>query len=186
MVDDEVVAGEVGDGHVQQVVGLLGDCWSLVRGVGFLWGVYDREVGVVREAHQGGEEGVGRVARVMLFDSEGQGECHKEVQEGPFRSSLEDRAAWLQEGGEARSGADCVYAGADVVGGVVAEGEAHAFLYRFQKGPGGVRERSLDVEGGDDEVHRDHVGDGVLEEMASCGDRPGIAPKRLAGMWGSS
>ena len=66
-----------------------------------MWGVCDREVGVVREAHQRGEEGVGCVGRVILFDCEGQGECHEEVQEGAFRSSLGDPAAWLQEGGEA-------------------------------------------------------------------------------------
>ena len=38
-------------------------CWVTVRpgvrGVGFVWGVCDREAGVVREAHQGGEEGLG-------------------------------------------------------------------------------------------------------------------------------
>ena len=38
------------------------------------------------------------------------------------------------------------------------------FPYRFQKEPGGVWEGSLDIEGGDNEVHRVHVGDGVLEE----------------------
>ena len=38
------------------------------------------------------------------------------------------------------------------------------FPYSFQKEPGGVWEGSLDVEGGDDEVHRGHVGNGVLEE----------------------
>ena len=52
----------------------------------------------------------------------------------------------------------------DVVGGEVVEREAHAVPYRFQKEPGGVQEGSLDVEGGDDEVYRVHVGDGVLEE----------------------
>ena len=44
--------------------------------MGFVWGVCDREVGVVREAHQGGEEGVGCVGRVFLLDCEGQGERH--------------------------------------------------------------------------------------------------------------
>ena len=34
----------------------------------------------------------------------------------------------------------------------------------FQEEPGGVQEGSLDIKGGDDEVHRVHVGDGVLEE----------------------
>ena len=34
----------------------------------------------------------------------------------------------------------------------------------YKKQPGGVWEGSLDVEGGDDEVYRVHVGDGVLEE----------------------
>ena len=62
-------------------------CWVTVgprSGVwGFLWGVCGREVGVVRKAQQGGEEGVGCVGRVILFDCEGQGECHEEVQEGP-------------------------------------------------------------------------------------------------------
>ena len=68
--------GELGDGHVQYVIGLLGDRVPAVRGMGFVWGVRDREVGVVREAHQGGEEGVGCVGRVILFDCEGQGERH--------------------------------------------------------------------------------------------------------------
>ena len=77
------------------------------------------------------EEGVGRVGRVILFDSDGQGECQEEVQEGPLRSSLGDPAAWLQEGVEARSGADCVFAVSDVVRSEVVEGEAHAFPYRF-------------------------------------------------------
>ena len=116
--------GEVGDGHVQQVVELLGDRWPGVRGMGFVWGVYDCEVDVVREAHQGGEEGVRCVGRVILFDCEGQGECHEEVQEGAFCSSLGDPAAWLQEGGEACSSADRVFAGADVAGGEVVDGEA--------------------------------------------------------------
>ena len=89
--------------------------------MGFVWGVCDREVGVIREAHQGGEEGVGCVGRVILIDCEGQGECHEEVHEGAFRSALGDPAAWLHEGGEACSGADCVGAGADVAGGEVVE-----------------------------------------------------------------
>ena len=129
-----------------------------------MWGVCDREVGVVREAHQGGEEGVGCVGWVILFDCEGQGGCHEVLQEGAFRSSLGDPAAWLQEGGEACSGSDCVLAGADVARGEVVEGEAHVFLHRLQKEPGGVWEGSLDVEGGYDQVYRVHVGDGVLEE----------------------
>ena len=41
----------------------------------------------MREAHLGGEEGVGCVSPVILFDFEGQGECHEVVQEGAFRSS---------------------------------------------------------------------------------------------------
>ena len=61
----------------------------------------DREVGVVREAHQGGEEGLGCVGRVILFDCEGHGERHEELQEGAFFSCLGDPAAWLQKGGEA-------------------------------------------------------------------------------------
>ena len=129
-----------------------------------MWGVCDREVGVVPEAHKGGEGGVGSVGRVILLNCEGPGECHEEVQEGAFRSSLGDPAAWLQEGGEACSGADRVFAGAVVAGGEVVEGEAHAFPHRLQKEPGGVREGPLDVEGGDDEVYRVHVGDGVLQE----------------------
>ena len=44
--------------------------------MGFAWGVRDGEVGVVREAHHGGEEAVGCVGRVMLLDCEGQGERH--------------------------------------------------------------------------------------------------------------
>ena len=44
--------------------------------MGFVWGVCDREVGVVRKAHQGGEEGVGCVGRVILLDCKGQGERH--------------------------------------------------------------------------------------------------------------
>ena len=128
-------------------------------------GVCDREVGVVRKAHQGGEEGVGCVGRVILLNCEGQGERHEEVQEGAFCSSLGDTAAWLQEGGEACSCADRVFADADVAGGEVVEGEAQAFPHRLQKEPGGVREGSVDVEGGNDEVYRVHVGDGVLEEV---------------------
>ena len=86
-----------------------------------MWGVRDREVGVVREAHQGGEEGVGCVSRVILLDCEGQGECHNKVQERALGSSLGDPAAWLEEGGEACSSADRVFAGADVAGGEVVE-----------------------------------------------------------------
>ena len=132
--------------------------------MGFVWGVCDREVGVVREGHQGGQEGVGCIGRFILLDCEGQGERPEEIQEGAFCFSLGDPAAWLQEGGEACSSADRVLAGADVAGGEVVEGEAQAFLHRLQKEPGGVREGSFDVEGGDDEVYRVHVGDGVLEE----------------------
>ena len=46
-------------------------CW-----VGFLRGVCDREVGVVRKSHQGGEEGVGRVGWVVPLDCAGRGQCH--------------------------------------------------------------------------------------------------------------
>ena len=99
--------------------------------MGFVWGVRDREVGVVREAHQGGEEGVGCVCRVILLDCEGQGERHQKVQEGALCSSVGDPAAWLQEGGEACSSADRVFADADVAGGKVVEGEAQAFPQRF-------------------------------------------------------
>ena len=126
-----------------------------------MWGVCDREVGVVREAHQGGGEGLGCVGRVILFACEGQGDCHEEVQEGAFRSSFGEPAAWLHEGGEACSGADRVLEGADVAGGEGVEGEAHAFRHRLQKEPGDVLEGSLDV---DDEVYWVYVGDGVLEE----------------------
>ena len=75
-----------------------------------------------------------------------------------------DPAAWLQEGGQACSGADCVPACADVAGGKVVEGEADAFPHGLRREPGGVREGALDVEGGNDEVYRVHVGDGALEE----------------------
>ena len=92
--------------------------------MGFVWGVRDREVGVVREPHQGGEEGVGCVGRVILLYCEGQGERHEEVEEGALCSSLGDPAAWLQEGSEACSSADGVFAAADVAGGEVVEGEA--------------------------------------------------------------
>ena len=44
--------------------------------MGVVWGVRDGEVGVVREADQGGDEGVGCVGRVILLDCEGQGERH--------------------------------------------------------------------------------------------------------------
>ena len=114
----------------------------------------------------------------------GQGECHEEVQEGAFCYSLGDPVAWIQEGGEACSSPDRVLAGADVAGGKVVEEESQAFPHRLQKEPGCVQGGSFDVKGGDDEVYRVHVGDGVLE-MASCGDRPGMAPPRLAGMLGS-
>ena len=92
--------------------------------MGFVWGVRDRGVCVVREAHQGGEEGVGCVGRVILLDCEGQGERHYKVQEGALCSHFGDPAAWVQEGGEACSSADRVFAGADVAGGEVVEGEA--------------------------------------------------------------
>ena len=75
-----------------------------------------------------------------------------------------DPAAWIQEGGEARSGADSVLVAADVVGGEVVEGEPQEFPESLQKEPEGVREGSLDVEEGEDEVHLAPVGDGVLEE----------------------
>ena len=91
--------------------------------MGFVWGVCDREVGVIHEAHQGGEEGVGCVGWVILLDCEGQGERHEKVEEGAFCSSLGDPAAWLQEGGEACSSANRVV-DADVAGGEVVEGEA--------------------------------------------------------------
>ena len=73
-------------------------------------------------------------------------------------------AARIYEGGEAGSGADGVLADADVFGGEAVEGERQAFPDCFQEEPGGVREGSLDIKGGDDEVERIHVGDGVLEE----------------------
>ena len=98
--------------------------------MGFVWAVCDREVVVVRAANQRGEEKVGCVGRVFLFDCEGQGECHGEVQEGAFCSSLGDPAAWLQEGAEASSSADRVLAGADVAGGEVVEDEVQAFPHR--------------------------------------------------------
>ena len=44
--------------------------------MGVVWGVRDGEVGVVREADQGGEEGVGCVGRAVLLECEGQGERH--------------------------------------------------------------------------------------------------------------
>ena len=69
-----------------------------------------------------------------------------------------------------------------VAGGEVVEGEAQALPHRLQKELGCVREGSFDVEGGDDEVYRVHVGDGVLEEDGLVGDLPGMAPQRLAGM----
>ena len=92
--------------------------------MGLVWGVCNCEVSVVREAHQGGEEGVGCVGRVILLDCECQGERHEEVEEGAFCSSLGDPAAWFQEGGEACSSADRVFAGADSAGGEVVGGEA--------------------------------------------------------------
>ena len=81
-----------------------------------------------------------------------------------LRSSLGDPAAWLQEGSEACSSADCVLAGANLAGSEVGEGEANVFPHRLQKEPGGVREGSLDMEGGDDVAYWVLVGDGVLEE----------------------
>ena len=53
---------------------------------------------MIRKTHQGGEKGVGRVGRVVLFDGEGQGLCDKEVQEGPFCSSLETPCLALGRG----------------------------------------------------------------------------------------
>ena len=61
--------------------------------MGFVWGLCDCEVGVVRKTHQGGEEGSGRVACVVQLNGEGQGKCQEEVQEGPFCPSLRDCAA---------------------------------------------------------------------------------------------
>ena len=52
---------------------------------------------------------------------------------GAFGSSLGDAAAWLQEGDEACSGADCVFEDADVAGREVVEGEAHVFPHSLQK-----------------------------------------------------
>ena len=52
----------------------------------------------------------------------------------------------------------------DVLGGEVVERQAQAFPDCLQEEPGCVLEGSFDVEGGNDEVHRVHVGDGVLEE----------------------
>ena len=54
----------------------------------------------------------------------GQGERHYKVQKGALCSPLGDPASWLQEGAEACSCADRVFAGADVVGCEVVEGEA--------------------------------------------------------------
>ena len=133
-----------------------------------MWGVCNREVGVVRDPHQGGEEGVGRIGRVVTFDGKGQGKCQEEVQEGPPRSSLGDSAPWLQEGVEACSCADCVLARADVVGGEVVKAEAQGFADRFEKESGGVRQGSPDVKGGDEEVHWVHE-DGLLSGPARDG-----------------
>ena len=83
---------------------------------------------------------------------------------GPPAPTLGDPAAWLREGREARSGADRVLAGADVLWGEVVEGEAQMFPDFFHKELGGVLEGSPDVDGGNDEVHWVHVGGGVLEE----------------------
>ena len=135
--------GEVGDSHVQEVIGLLGDRWPGVQGMGFVWGVCDGEVGGVREAHQGGEEGVGCVGRIGLLDCEGQGERHEKVQEGAFCSSLGDPAAWLQEGGEACSSADRVFAVADVARGEVVEGESLAVFTPLLEGARGCSGRLL-------------------------------------------
>ena len=71
-------------------------CWVTVGPGSGSWGLCG--VGVLREAHQGGEEGVGCVGSVIRLNCGGQGECHEEVQIGAFCSSLGDPAAWLQEG----------------------------------------------------------------------------------------
>ena len=60
----------------------------------------------------------------------------------------------------------------EFVGGEVVEGEAHAFPYRFQK------EAMMRSTGSMSAM----VSWG---KMALCVDRPGIAPQRLAGTWGS-
>ena len=69
--------------------------WVTVGRLSGMWAVHDREINIVRKAHQRGEEGVRCVCQVILFDGEGQGQCQEEVQEGPFCSSLGDPAAWL-------------------------------------------------------------------------------------------
>ena len=101
---------------------------------------------------------------VVPLEGERQGQCHEEVQQGAFCSPLVDPAARLQEGAAARCSADSVVAAGDVFGGELVEGEAQAFPHCLQEKPGGVREGSIDVEGGDHEVHRVHVGNAVLKE----------------------
>ena len=59
--------------------------------MGFVWGVCDCEIGIVRKAQQGGEEGVG--CQVFVFDREGKRECHQEIADGSLRSALGDSAA---------------------------------------------------------------------------------------------
>ena len=59
------------------------------------------------------------------------------------------------------------------------------FPYCFQKEPGGDWEGSRDVEGGFDEVHASISTMVFWRKMRSFGDRPGMAPQRLAGTWGS-
>ena len=100
-------------------------CWVTVRPGSGAWGSCGvcATVRLVSSAKplQGREEGVGCVGRVILLDCQGQGERHEEVEEGAFCSSFGDPAAWLQEGSQACSSADRVFAGADVAGGEVVE-----------------------------------------------------------------
>ena len=86
-------------------------------------------------------------------------------------SQLQERSATTQRLDEACSGADCVFAGADVVGGEVVEGEAQAFPTASKRSQGVFGKTPL--------TSREAMMRLALvswRKMASCADRPGMAP----------
>ena len=165
-------------------------CWVTVAPSSGVWGSCGvcATVRLLSSAKpkQGGEEGVGRIGRVILFDCEGQGERHEEVQEGPLRFSLGDPTAWLQEGAEALAGADCVFAGAAVVGGEVLEGGGHGVSMSLPKRTQGVSGKAPLMTLREAMMWSTGSMSAIMSwtKMASCVDRPRIPPQELAGMGG--
>ena len=92
------LVGPSGRGPYRASTRMMGLSSAVFWCVGFVRDVCDCDVGVVRQTHQAGEEGVGRVGRVVPLDVEGQGQCHEEVQEGAFCSSLGDALPGSRKG----------------------------------------------------------------------------------------